>query len=124
METNGMTTSYRWFLASWAKLLPWQQVANVFHTSWQSVFRSVRHAVMWGVVHRKWGSIAAIGVDEIAAEFDALWALTKRNRRTDDPIAPRGRWRSSPSARSSSAAPQTGTATRCRCKSVRFHPPR
>ena len=40
-----LTTSYRWFLASWAKLLPWQQVANVFHTSWQSVYRSVEMAV-------------------------------------------------------------------------------
>jgi hypothetical protein len=26
-------------LASWAKLLPWQQVANVFQSSWQSVYR-------------------------------------------------------------------------------------
>lgn len=61
-----LTKTYRWFLAGWAKRLAWQEVATVFHTSWQSVFRSVRHAVMWGVVHRKWGSIAAIGIDEIA----------------------------------------------------------
>src|SRR5713226_4212721 len=44
-----LTTSYRWFLASWAKLLPWQQVANVFQTSWQSVYRSVQSAVRWGL---------------------------------------------------------------------------
>ncbi len=61
-----LTKTYRWFLAAWAKRLSWQEVATVFHTSWQSVFRSVRHAVFWGVVHRKWGSIAAIGIDEIA----------------------------------------------------------
>ncbi len=61
-----LTNTYRWFLAAWAKRLSWQEVATVFHTSWQSVFRSVRYAVMWGIVHRKWGSIAALGIDEIA----------------------------------------------------------
>lgn len=61
-----LTKTYRWFLAAWAKRLSWQEVATVFHTSWQSVFRSVRHAVYWGAVHREWGKIAAIGIDEIA----------------------------------------------------------
>lgn len=61
-----LTTTYRWFLASWAKRLSWQEVAEVFHTSWQSVFRSVRFAVQWGIVHREWGQIQAIGIDEIA----------------------------------------------------------
>jgi transposase len=61
-----LTKTYRWFLAAWAKRLAWQEVAAVFNTSWQSVFRSVRYAVFWGIVHRKWGTIAAIGIDEIA----------------------------------------------------------
>jgi transposase len=61
-----LTKTYRWFLADWAKRLAWQEVATVFHTSWQSVFRSVRYAVFWGAVHREWGSVAAIGIDEIA----------------------------------------------------------
>ena len=61
-----LTKTYRWFLASWAKRLSWQEVADVFHTSWQSVFRSVRHAVVWGIVNRQWGAVTAIGVDEIA----------------------------------------------------------
>jgi transposase len=60
-----MTTSYQWFLASWSKLLPWQQVANTFHTSWQSVYRSVQMAVAWGLAHRNLDGIAAIGVDEV-----------------------------------------------------------
>jgi transposase len=60
-----LTTSYRWFLASWAKLLPWQQVANAFHTSWQSVYRAVAMAVSWGLAHRTLDGIAAIGVDEV-----------------------------------------------------------
>ena len=61
-----LTKTYRWFLAAWAKRLSWQEVATVFGTSWQSVFRSVRHAVLWGIVHREWGKLAAIGIDEIA----------------------------------------------------------
>ena len=61
-----MTKTYRWFLAAWAKRLSWQEVAVVFGTSWQSVFRSVRHAVIWGVLNRRWGAVTAIGIDEIA----------------------------------------------------------
>ena len=62
---NQLTTTYRWFLASWAKRLSWKGVAYVFGTTWQNVFRSVNHAVSWGLVHRGLGGIAAIGVDEI-----------------------------------------------------------
>jgi transposase len=60
-----MTTSYRWFLASWSKLLTWQQVATAFHTSWQSVYRAVEMAVSWGLAHRNLDGIEAIGVDEV-----------------------------------------------------------
>ncbi|NJN05402.1 MAG: ISL3 family transposase [Rhodobacteraceae bacterium] len=60
------TKSYQWFLASWSKRLPWQQVAEVFHTSWQTVYRSVQMAVAWGLAHRNLDNIEAIGVDEIA----------------------------------------------------------
>ena len=36
-----LTQSFAWFLASWAKLLSWQEVSRTFKTSWESVFRSV-----------------------------------------------------------------------------------
>lgn len=62
---NQLTTTYRWFLAGWAKRLSWGEVASTFHTSWQSVFRSVRHAVFWGIVHVSWSGIKSIGIDEI-----------------------------------------------------------
>ena len=62
---NQLTTTYRWFLAGWAKRLSWKEVASVFGTSWQSVFRSVKHAVSWGLAHRDLEDIEAIGVDEI-----------------------------------------------------------
>jgi len=60
-----LTTSYQWFLASWSKLLPWQQVADTFRTSWQSVYRSVQRAVAWGLAQRNLDGIEAIGVDEV-----------------------------------------------------------
>ena len=60
-----LTTSYRWFLARWAKRLPWDEVARIFHTNWRNVFESVKHAVFWGIFHRNLGGIGAIGVDEI-----------------------------------------------------------
>jgi transposase len=60
-----LTTSYRWFLARWAKRLSWQEVARVFGTTWEHVFRSVKYAVSWGLKHRDFEGIEAIGVDEI-----------------------------------------------------------
>ena len=59
------TTSYRWFLARWAKRLSWKQVAVVFGTSWEVVYRAVLMAVTWGLEHRSLEGIEAIGVDEI-----------------------------------------------------------
>ena len=62
---NHLTTAYQWFLAGWAKVLSWQQVARSFRTSWENVFRSVKMAVAWGLAHRSLAGIAAIGVDEV-----------------------------------------------------------
>lgn len=60
-----LTTTYMWFLARWAKRLSWQEVARVFHTSWEQVFRSVGMAVAWGRAHVDLTGIRAIGIDEI-----------------------------------------------------------
>lgn len=60
-----MTTTFRWFLAGWAKRLSWQEVARVFWVSWEDVFRSVKTAVSWGLAHRELSGIEALGVDEI-----------------------------------------------------------
>src|SRR3990172_5988491 len=60
-----LTTTYRWFLAGWAKRLSWKGVAEAFGTTWQNVFRSVKHAVSWGLAQRDLGGIASIGVDEV-----------------------------------------------------------
>ena len=62
---NQLTTTYRWFLAGWAKRLSWKGVADAFDTTWQNVFRSVKHAVSWGLAHRSLSGIESIGVDEV-----------------------------------------------------------
>lgn len=62
---NHMTTTYQWFLARWAKLLCWTDVARSFRTSYETVFRSVEMAVDWGRAHMNLDGITAIGLDEI-----------------------------------------------------------
>ena len=62
---NRLTTTYRWFLAGWAKRLSWKGVSDAFATSWQNVFRSVEHAVSWGLAHRDLSGIESIGIDEV-----------------------------------------------------------
>ena len=53
------------FLARWARRLSWRETAQVFQTSWESVYRSVEWFVQWGLAHRKLQGIESIGVDEI-----------------------------------------------------------
>jgi transposase len=63
---NQLTTTYRWYLATWAKRLSWSEVGSIFHTSWDSVCRAVEYAVAWGLAHRDLSDVTALGVDEIA----------------------------------------------------------
>jgi len=62
---NQLTKAYQLFLAKWARRLSWKEVSEVFQTSWDSVFRSVRYVVEFGLAHRTLEGIKAIGVDEI-----------------------------------------------------------
>lgn len=62
---RSVTTTYAWFLARWAKRLSWREVAQVFGTSWDQVFRAVAMAVTWGRAHADLTGIEAIGIDEI-----------------------------------------------------------
>jgi transposase len=61
-----LTTTYAWFLASWAKRLSWLEVARAFNSTWENVFRAVKMAVDWGLTHRDLENIEAIGTDEIS----------------------------------------------------------
>ncbi len=59
-----LTDTYMQFLAHWAKMLSWREVA--VKTSWEKVFQAVEYVVKWGLEHRNLSGITAIGVDEIA----------------------------------------------------------
>ena len=61
-----MTFSYQVYLARWAKRLSWKETADIFETSWDTVFRAVKFIVDYGLTHRSLEGITEIGVDEIA----------------------------------------------------------
>jgi transposase len=60
-----LTRAYMLFLARWARRLSWKETAEAFRTSWDKVFDAVEHVVTYGLEHRVFGQIDAIGVDEI-----------------------------------------------------------
>ena len=60
-----LTDVYRCFLAQWAKKLSWTEVARSFRTSWDTVYRSVKYVVEYGIAHRGLDQVTALGVDEI-----------------------------------------------------------
>ena len=63
---NQLSTTYSRFLADCAKRLSWIGLAEAHGTTWQNVFRSVKHAVSWGLAQRDLEGIESIGVDEVA----------------------------------------------------------
>ena len=67
------TISFEWFLAIWARRLSWSEVASVFGTSWETVFRSVERAVEWGRAHTEYSGIEAVGIDEIQWKFGQIY---------------------------------------------------
>jgi transposase len=60
-----ITKTLAWFLARWAKRLPWNKVALIFGFGWWQVCDSVKQAVQWGLEHRDISGVQAIGVDEV-----------------------------------------------------------
>ena len=81
-----LTHSFAHFLARWAKRLSWQEVAEAFQTSWDTVFRAVERAVAWGLAHRELSGITAIGIDEVLWQrgyrfLTVVYELTAGRRR-------------------------------------------
>ncbi len=58
--------AYRHFLASWARRMSWKETAACFHTKWDTVCRSVKWVVAYGLKHRDLEGVTAIGVDEVS----------------------------------------------------------
>jgi len=61
-----MTISYQVYLARWARRLSWKETADIFKTSWDSIFRAVQFVVKYGLANRNLDDVTEIGVDEIA----------------------------------------------------------
>ena len=61
-----ITTTFAWFLQSWAKVLSWTETGRRFGVSWHVVFDAVRYAVEWGRAHQNLEGIHCIGVDELS----------------------------------------------------------
>jgi hypothetical protein len=53
-------------IATWSRVLPWQQVAVLFGCAWGTVERAVEAAVAHGLAHRDLGDVTHIGIDEIS----------------------------------------------------------
>lgn len=61
-----MTISYQVYLARWARRLSWKETADIFKTSWDSIFRAVQYVVDYGLTNRSLDGVTEIGVDEIS----------------------------------------------------------
>jgi transposase len=83
---NRLTTTYRWYLATWARRLSWSEVGSIFRTSWDSVCRAVEYAVEWGLARRDLSGVTALGIDEIAwarghTYFTLVYDIGEENKR-------------------------------------------
>ena len=81
-----ITHALGWYLASWAKVLPWQEVARRFHVCWDVVFQAIGTAVAWGIKRQNLAGITAIGVDELSRKkgqvyFTMVYQIDKGCRR-------------------------------------------
>jgi len=55
-------------VATWAKSLPWLQVARQFQCSWGTVAAAVAYVVAFGLARKDLSDITQIGVDEISRQ--------------------------------------------------------
>ena len=65
----------RIFLAQWARVLSWQEVAKRFQVKWNDVYGSVKWIVRYGLRHRDLDGIRALGVDEVCVAKGKLWTV-------------------------------------------------
>ncbi len=77
---------YAKYLAGWAKEMSWKSVATRFHTSWQTVWRSVEMIVTYGLKNRVLNNVTALGVDEVLFQkghkyMTLVYQLDKGSRR-------------------------------------------
>jgi hypothetical protein len=74
---HAQCTTYRWFLARWARRLSWLEVATMFRTSWDSVVRAVVPAEATGEFDGAAGG-EAVGI--AAVQFESGAELSHERR--------------------------------------------
>ena len=62
---SSVTRTFTIFLARWAKVLSWSEVASHFGATWRKVYDAVRYVVEYGLASREMEEVTAIGVDEV-----------------------------------------------------------
>lgn len=63
-----LTRAFAVAIATWAKSLPWQQVARQFQCSWGTVAAAVAYVVAFGLARRDLSDVTHIGIDEISRQ--------------------------------------------------------
>lgn len=61
-----MTRALMVTLATWTRVLPWKEVAQLFRCAWGTVATAVEEAVAYGLAHRDLEGLTHIGIDEIS----------------------------------------------------------
>lgn len=79
-----LTKTFAWFLAKWAKRMSWKEVAEVYWTTRENVFRSVEMAVSWGREHMDLTEVHTIGVDKIQWQRGHRQGAGRRDARTEN----------------------------------------
>lgn len=77
-----LTMAFAVAIATWAKSLPWQQVARQFHCSWGTVAAAVAYVVDFGLVRRDLSCITHIGIDEISRQKGHVYLTNAYDLRT------------------------------------------
>jgi transposase len=53
-------------IARLSRMLSWKETAKHFAVDWKTVASAVKVAVSWGLAHREWKPLHAIGIDEVS----------------------------------------------------------
>jgi transposase len=69
-------------IATWARVLPWLQVARQFHCSWSTVAAAVAYVVAFGLARRDLDCVTHIGIDEISRQKGHVYLTNVYDLRT------------------------------------------
>ncbi|WP_428633879.1 transposase family protein, partial [Sedimenticola sp.] len=71
---NQLTVAYQLFLARWAQRLSWKEVAEVFSTTWDKVFKAVTYVVDYGLKHR---DLSNLQIEKLATSDVETFLIVK-----------------------------------------------